>query len=88
MSNLLQLQSDPRTVHGTQSLIRSSLGMSPETGITGYDARLMAGAQYIAPISLDMDNETVQIYDLPPATYIPAYIVAEGAGGTGGTVFA
>ena len=86
MSNLVQVATDPRSVHGTQSLIRSSLGMSPETGQSGYDSRIEAGAQYIAPISVNMDTQEVKIYDLPPGTYIPAYIMAEGAGGTLGTV--
>ena len=86
MSNLLQLQPDPRSYHGTQALVRSTMGVSPETGISGYNDRLHAGVQYCAPISVNMDTEEAQVYDLPPSTYVPAYIVAEGAGGTGGTV--
>ena len=86
MTNLVQIQGDKRSFHGTQSLIRSSLGISPEVGASGYGSRMMAGAQYIAPITVNMDTQEVQLIALPPATYIPAYIVAEGAGGTLGTV--
>jgi len=60
--------------------------MSPETGQSGYDSRLEATAEYIVPISVNMDTEAVAVYDLPPGTYIPAWLCAEGAGGTGGTV--
>jgi hypothetical protein len=86
MSNLLQNLNDPRTGHGSQALIRSSLGMSKETGQTGYDARFEAGVQYVAPITLDMDTEAVQQYDLPPKTYVASYLVATPAGGAGGLV--
>jgi hypothetical protein len=87
MSNLRNpANPDARSYHGTQALIRSSMGMSPETGISGMNDRLHAGAIYIAPISVDMDNETVEIYDLPPGTYVPEYLVSEGAGGTLGAV--
>jgi hypothetical protein len=86
MSNLLQVQSDSRSFHGTQSLVRSSMGVARETGQTGYDSRMMAGVSYVAPTTINMDTEEVQKFDLPPATAIGAYMVAEGAGGTLGTV--
>ena len=86
MSNLKQTNLDPRTMHGTQALVRSSMGMPVETGRSGYDSRMMAGVQYVAPVTIDMDTEAVQVFDLPPATAVSAYMVAEGAGGTGGTL--
>ncbi len=86
MSNLKQVQQDPRSFHGTQSIIRTSLGMSPETGRTSSTSRLMAGAIYAAPITVNLDTKEFQTFDLPPGTYIGTWLCAEGGSGTGGLV--
>ena len=86
MSNLKQVQGDARSFHGTQSLIRSSLGLSVESGNAAIGPVLMGGVQYIVPITVNLDTADTQKFTLPPAPYISAIMCAEGGAGSGGTI--